>query len=101
MIQTDEIKGYCSRLSLTYTGQELNEIILKAQEGQPTYVDFLLEILKTEARLREAHTREVCVKMSRIPPRHDLDEYDFNFGSGTLERQLNELRQRWKHIRVS
>ncbi len=64
MIQTDEIKGYCSRLNLTYTGQKLNEIILKAQEGQPTYVDFLLEIVRTEALLREAHTRDVRVKMS-------------------------------------
>ena len=93
MIQTDEIKGYCSRLNLTYTGQKLNEIILKAQEGQPTYVDFLLEIVRTEALLREAHTRDVRVKMSRIPPRHDLDEYDFNFVSGISERQLKELRQ--------
>jgi len=93
MIQTDEIKGYCSRLGLTYTGQKLNEIILNAQEGQPTYVDFMLGIFKAEALLREAHTREVRVKMSRIPPRHDLDEYDFNFVSGISERQLNELRQ--------
>jgi len=93
MIQTDEIKGYCSRLNLTYTGQKLNEIILRAQEGQPTYVDFLLDIFKREALLREAHTREVRVKMSRIPPRHDLDEYDFNFVSGISERQMNELRQ--------
>lgn len=31
--------------------------------------------------------------MPRIPPRHDLDEYDFNFVSGISERQLNELRQ--------
>ncbi len=93
MTQTDTIKEYCSRLSLTYTSQRLSSIILKAQEEQPTYVDFLAEVLHDEAVMRENHTREVRVKMSRIPPKHNLDEYDYNFVSGISERELNELRQ--------
>lgn len=93
MTRTEEIKGYCDRLSLAYIRQKLNNIIIMAQENQPTYVDFLADTLKMEAELREAHTREVRVKISRIPPKHDLDEYDFNFVSGLSERQLRELRQ--------
>ena len=93
MIQSDTIKGYCTRLSLPYTSQKLNEIILRAQESQPTYIDFLTDVLKMESELRDAHTRDMRVKMSRIPARHDLDEYDFNFVSGISERQLGELRQ--------
>lgn len=91
-MKTEEIKSYCSKLKLTYTGQNLNEIILKAQESQPSYVEFLTDVLKSEYDLREAHTREVRVKMSRIPMKHNLDEYDFNFVSGISERQLKELR---------
>lgn len=93
MTQIDNIKDHCSRLKLSYIQQRLNAIILKAQEAQPTYIDFLADVLKMEAELREDHTREVRVKMSRIPPKHDLDEYDFNFVSGISERELKELRQ--------
>lgn len=93
MTQTDNIKEYCSRISISYIPQRLSQIILKAQEEHPTYIDFLEEVLKMEAEMREIHTREVRVKMSRIPAKHDLDEYDFNFVSGISERELKELRQ--------
>lgn len=93
MIHTENIKSYCSRLSLTYIQQHLNSIIIDAQQTHPTYIDFLANTLKMEADMREKHTREVRVKMSRIPARHDLDEYDFNIVSGISERELRELRQ--------
>ena len=66
---------------------------MKAQEIQSTYIDSLADALKMEAEMRELHTREVRVKTSRIPPRHDLDKYDFNFVSGISEREMRELRQ--------
>ena len=93
MTQSDNIKDYCSRLKLSYICQRLNPIILKAQENQPAYIDFLEGILRMESEMREAHTREVRVKMSRIPQKHDLDEYDFSFVSGMSERDMRELRQ--------
>lgn len=93
MIQADNIKEYCDRINLSYIPVNLNSIILKAQESQPTYIDFLADVLKMEAEMRELHTREVRIKTSRIPPKHDLDEYDFNFVSGISEREMNELRQ--------
>lgn len=93
MTQAENIKEYCRRLDLSYIQQRLSSIILKAQEEQPTYIDFLADVLKIEAELREEYTRQVRVKSSRIPPKHDLDEYDFNFTSGISERQLKELKQ--------
>lgn len=93
MTQTDNIREYCSKLRLTYIQRSLNALILKAQEERPSYADFLAAALKMEAENREDHTREMRVKMSRIPPKHDLDEYDFNFVSGISERQMKELRQ--------
>ena len=93
MTRTEEIKGYCDRINLSYIHQKLNTLIIKAQEEQPTYMDFLADTLKMEAELREAHTREIRVKSSRIPARHDLDDYDYNFVNGLSERQLKELRQ--------
>lgn len=92
MTQAENIKDYCSRLNLSYIHQRLNTIIIKAQESQPTYMDFLADVLKMESSLREEHTREMRIKMSRIPPKHDLDDYDFNFVSGVSERELKELR---------
>ena len=93
MNQTDNIKDYCSKLRLSYIHQRLSKIILEAQESQPTYIDFLSDVLKMESELREERTRDMRVKMSRIPSMHDLDEYDFNFVSGISERQIEELRE--------
>ena len=68
MTQADRI------INISYIPLKLNNIIMKAQETQPTYIDFLADALRMEAQMRELHIREVCVKTSRIPPRHDLDE---------------------------
>jgi DNA replication protein DnaC len=93
MNQTNNIKDYCSKLKLSYMQQRLSSIILEAQESQPTYIDFLAGVLKMESELREDHTKSMRVKMSRIPTKHDLDEYDFHFVSGMSEHQLKELRE--------
>ena len=93
MTQSETIKECCGRLNLSYIHLKLNNIILRAQEEQPTYIDFLADTLKMEAEMREIHTREVRIKTSRIPLKHDLDEYDFNFVSGISQREMNELRQ--------
>ena len=52
MTQSDNIKDYCSRLKLSYICQRLNPIILKAQENQPAYIDFLEGILRMESEMR-------------------------------------------------
>jgi len=92
MTRQDDIREYCSRINLSYISARLNSIILKAQEDKPSYIDFLADALKMEANMREIHTIETRVKTSRIPPRHDLDSYDFGFVSGLSERQLKDLR---------
>lgn len=93
MNQAENIKRYCTRLRLSYIQQKLNSLLLNAQETKPTYADFLAAVLRMEADMRELHTREKRVKSSRIPLKHDLDEYDFNFVSGISQRELKELRQ--------
>lgn len=93
MTHSETIKECCSKLRLSYIYTNLNSLILKAQEEQPTYIDFLAETLKMESELREIHSQEIRVKSSRIPPKHNLDEYDFNFISGVSQRELKELRQ--------
>lgn len=92
MTRTDEIRGYCSRLRLTYIPARLATLVLDAQEHGATYADFLAETLRTEAQAREEHTRRDRVRSSRIAPRHNLDEFDFGHSTGLSERQLRELR---------
>ena len=52
MTQSENIKEYCRRLNLSYIHLKLNNIIIKAQEEQPTYIDFLADALKLEADMR-------------------------------------------------
>lgn len=92
MTQTEKIKAYCDRVNLSYIPSHLGALIMRAQEQKSSYAEFLSDALGLEARMREDTTMRIRVKSSRIPQKHDLDQYDFNF-AGISERQMKELRQ--------
>lgn len=92
-MNTDKIKRYCDRLRLSYIPNNINEIIVDAQKRKPTYLDFLEKVLEVETNTREYKTYLVRLKTAKLPPKYDLNDYDFNFSTGISEQQLKELRQ--------
>ena len=68
-------------------------MIIDAQNGKPTYGDFLENVLREETKTREYKTYLNRFKQAKLPPHYDLDKYDFSHSTGVSERQLNELRQ--------
>lgn len=92
-MNTDNIKKYCTRLRLSYVSNNLDQIIVDAQNGKPTYGEFLENVLCEETKTREYKAYLNRLKQAKLPPKYDLDEYDFTHSTGVSERQLRELRQ--------
>ena len=92
-MNTDNIKKYCARLRLSYIPNNLDQLIIDAQNGKPTYGDFLENVLREETKTREYKAYLNRFKQAKLPPKYDLDKYDFSHSTGVSERQLNELRQ--------
>lgn len=93
LMNTDNIKRYCARLRLSYIPNNIDQLIVDAQNGKPTYEGFLEMVLKEETKTREHKAYLNRLKQAKLPPRYDLDEYDFSHSTGVSERQLKELRQ--------
>ena len=90
-MSTENIKKYCARLRLSYIPNNLSQIIVDAQNGKPTYQEFLESVLSEETKTREHKAYLNRLKQAKLPPRYDLDDYDFSHLTGVSERQLREL----------
>ena len=92
-MNTDNIKKYCARLRLSYIPNNLDQLIVDAQNGKPTYEDFLENVLREETKTREYKAYLNRLKQAKLPPKYDLDEYDFSYSSGINRQEMKELRQ--------
>lgn len=87
------IETCASQLKLHYVKIDLEEAICQAQIDKPTYIDFLAQILQNEVDGRLKREQQRRMAMAKLPARHNLDEYDFNYSSGINRQEMKELRQ--------
>lgn len=92
-MNTENIKKYSTRLRLSYIPNNVEQLIVDAQNNKLTYQDFLEKALYEETKTREHKAYLNRLKQAKLPPKYDLNEYDFTHSTGMSERQLNELRQ--------
>lgn len=92
-MNTENIKKYSVRLRLSYIPNNVEQLIVDAQNNKLTYQDFLEKALYEETKTREHKAYLNRLKQAKLPPKYDLNEYDFTHSTGMSERQLNELRQ--------
>lgn len=52
-MNTENIKKYCARLRLSYIPNNIDQLVVDAQNGKPTYGDFLENVLREETKTRE------------------------------------------------
>ena len=81
-MNTDNIKRYCGRLRLSYIPNNIDQLIVDAQNGKPTYEGFLEMVMKEETKTREYKAYLNRLKQAKLPPRYDLDEYGFSHSTG-------------------
>lgn len=93
MEKTRIIQDYCRQFNLSGIAQNFEHLHHNAQKKQVSYLDYVLELLKTEANIRDAKSLERQLKAARLPLNHDLNKYDYNVENGMSKTQLNQLKE--------
>jgi len=91
--KTQSLKEYAGQLRLTSIQDQADELLQKASEEKCSYLDFSLNLLKTEIDQRKQRDLERRLKVAKLPINHNLDEYDYSFLNGISKQQLSQLRE--------
>ncbi len=87
------IIDYCRRFKLSGVLADLDPIIMEAETEQMSYIDYTVKLLTLEAKHREAKDLVRRSKAARLPPMHDLDQYDYAVNNGVSKTMLMQLRE--------
>lgn len=87
------IQDYCRQFKLSGIAKNFEQTLQSAQTNQISYLDYLTELLKIEADVREAKSLERQLKVASLPLNHDLGLYDHTVDNGVSKTQLNQLRE--------
>ena len=86
-INTEDVRVYAKALRLGNLRNNCSEIIHQAQIDKPSYLDFILDILKVELDVRQQNELAKRMKQARLPRCCDLDQFDFNHSAGVTKTQ--------------
>ena len=93
MKKQEQIKQYADKLRLSWLKNNIESSIHNAQIDKPTYLEFVHKLLEQEILQRQRTDFERRLKMAKIPPNHNLDDYDFNFSAGITKAEMKQLRE--------
>lgn len=93
MIKCEQIKEDAKQLRLFNVAKYAEEIIRNAQVDKPTYLEFMSSILGLEIDNRGKKDYERRLMAARLPQKHDLDNYDFNFSESIGRQEMKQLRE--------
>src|SRR5690606_23078117 len=91
MIELEQARLRLEELGLEQAAQALDAKLEAAGRSQSTYLTFLNELLEAEILERQRRNVEVRMKLSHLPYRRTLSDFDFTFQPGLDERLIREL----------
>lgn len=91
MVELEHTRELLNGLGLGTAAELLDAQIERSLHDEHTYVRFLNELLTLEQNERSRRSEETRIKMSRLPHRKCLDEFDFSFQPSIDKRQIDEL----------
>jgi DNA replication protein DnaC len=91
MVELEHARELLSGMGLSTAAELLDAQIERSLHDEHTYIRFLDELLALEHNERKRRSEETRIKMSRLPHRKGLDEFDFSFQPGIDKRQIDEL----------
>lgn len=89
----EDVRLHAKALRLSHLRNGCAEIIHKAQIEKPSYMDFIMTILKDEVAVRQQNDLLRRMKQAKLPRNCDLDNFDFNHSAGITKSQLHQLRE--------
>lgn len=91
MIELEHTRELLKELGLSTAAELLDARLEAAAHNDLTYLSFLGGLLEVEKTERKRRSEETRMKLSRLPHRKSLDEFDFGFQPGIDMRQIKEL----------
>lgn len=79
------------KLKLRHVRDKLDEINELALQEEPSYLDFLAYLAKSEVEGREATQRQRRLKAARFPAWRTLDGFDFTFQTSVSQQTIRDL----------
>jgi len=93
MKSTDKLSGLVKKLRLNHTYVNIENLIFKAQEDKPSYIEFLTEVFEKEIIARKEKEYYRRLKSAKLPLQHDLDDFNYNFSCGMSRTHMDQLRE--------
>lgn len=91
MIELEHARSLLESMGLEKAAMALDARVDEAAKADSTYLTFLNALLETEAHERRRRSEETRLKLSRLPQKKTLLEFDFSFQPSIDERQIREL----------
>lgn len=88
----DRLHSLLETLGLGEAEKTLDAHLERAVSGQKSYAELLCELLEEEVRARHDRNLSTRIKLSHLPYRKTLEQFDFPFQPSIDERQIRELR---------
>jgi DNA replication protein DnaC len=93
MKKSDQIKDYCRRLKLSAISNNIDKIIMNAENDKISYFDFIGNIFETEIDHRLEKDKERRTRYAKLPMSYNLNLYDYHNDNGLEKQQMNQLRE--------
>lgn len=92
MTAIQQLQETLSGLGLAAIEARLEGLLEQAAKKEPSYGDFLLEVLTTESDARRQRYLKTRLQLAHLPYLKTFDQFDFSFQPSIDERQIRELR---------
>jgi DNA replication protein DnaC len=92
MTTLERLRTTLAALNLTSIDARLDALLESAAKDDPTYADFLLDVMSTEADARRQRYLKTRLQLAHLPYVKTFDHFDFTFQPSIDERQVRELQ---------
>ena len=92
MTPIERIQGALNGLGLKAVEARLEGLLEQASKKEPSYADFLDELLSCEVDARRSRYLRARLQLAHLPFVKTFDQFDFAFQPSIDERQIRELR---------
>lgn len=93
MTAIERLRATLAPMNLTAIDARLETLLEAASKKEPSYADFLLEVISAEADARKQRYVKTRLQLAHLPYVKTFDQFDFGFQQPSIdERQIRELR---------
>lgn len=91
MVELEHARELLYAMKLITAAELLDAHLEQAVHGEQTYLQFLDSLLSSEQMERSRKSQETRMKLSKLPHRKQLSDFDFAFQPSIDKRQIEEL----------